>query len=145
MPLTDKQRWKSAIKRFWVKVKKTDNCWEWISGLNHYGYGQFTFNNYPIGAHRFSFYLKHNYFPDIDIDHLCRNRKCVNPEHLEAVSHKENMRRGLTNVGGVNFRKTQCKNGHKFTEDNLYRRKENLSWRICKKCTRLRQKKLRVK
>lgn len=82
------------IQRFWSKVKKTSNCWEWETGLQH-GYGAFSIGRKSILAHRFSFELVNGDISGKFLDHLCRNRKCVNPEHLEIVTIGENCRRGL--------------------------------------------------
>ncbi len=87
---------KKDIKRFWSKVDKTEECWNWNRGLTGKGYGAFsiTRENSPYLAHRFSYEISGG---DIDgkfLDHLCKNRKCVNPDHLEIVTLGENVRRG---------------------------------------------------
>ena len=78
-------------QRFWRKVKKTDTCWLWTGTLSNLGYGQFYPSGKPMLAHRYSFeHFKGPVPEDLELDHLCSTRNCVNPEHLEPVTHQEN-------------------------------------------------------
>jgi len=80
-----------ARERFFSHVNKTETCWLWIGSKNLYGYGQFTIKSKPIGPHRFSWLLAGNTIPEGHlIRHKCRNKHCVNPEHLETGTHQEN-------------------------------------------------------
>ena len=100
--------------RFWEKIEQTDGCWLWCGTktLEGYGYVSPGRRGSPLSAHRLSYELHVGPIPnDLEIDHLCRNPSCVNPDHLEAVTHAENMRRGP----GV---KTHCRSGHEYTPDN---------------------------
>jgi hypothetical protein len=87
----------SPIDRFWMKVEKTDSCWNWTAGKNQQGYGTFfPERKTTIAAHKFIYQYTYGKLPDkIELDHLCKNRSCVRLEHLEPVTHGENVRRGL--------------------------------------------------
>jgi len=106
------------IERFWPKVQKTETCWNWIASRRHGDYGQFSDGKKQVMAHRWSY--EHFVGPipkGLTIDHLCRNPKCVNPKHLEAVTIKENVLRGLA-PSAINKRKTHCIYGHEFNVKN---------------------------
>lgn len=89
---------RSLADRFWEKVEKTETCWNWTASLNGNGYGQFALETWPLvlrGAHRIAYLLVVGPIPEgLDLDHLCRNRRCVNPAHLEPVTRQVNLRRG---------------------------------------------------
>lgn len=113
-------------------------CWEWVAALRGVkGYGSFTLNGRSTQAHRASYTLLVGPIPDgAVLDHLCRNRKCVNPEHLEPVTDRENILRG-DGVAAHNAQKTSCKNGHAFTPENTLTHK---SGRGCRQCGRDRSR-----
>lgn len=133
--------------RFWSKVERADNgCWQWMGGRTTNGYGSCL--NYleqgeqrkTIHAHRLSWLIAHGSIPDgLQIDHLCRNRLCVNPGHLEPVTQRENLHRGDT-MAAHNASKTHCKSGHAFSEANT---RQTATGRICRQCNRDAQREWR--
>lgn len=119
-------------KRFWSRIERTDKCWLWL-GAKTKGYGIIRINGRNILAHRYSYELSVGSIPTgKQLDHLCRNHSCVNPSHLEIVSNKENCLRGI-NLNAQNARKTHCKRGHPFDEQNTYIRPDN-GQRQCRIC-----------
>lgn len=114
---------KDREKLFWAKVKKGNRsgCWLWTAYKTKLGYGRFFDGTRQINAHRWAYLIRVGGIPDgFVIDHLCRNPGCVNPKHLEAVTQGENVRRGES-AHAKNWRKTHCKRGHEFTEENTYK------------------------
>lgn len=80
-----------AEKRFWPKVNVTETCWHWTGAKNEKGYGLFYADDKQIRAHRYSYQRVNGPIPDgLQIDHICHNPACVNPEHLRAVTVKQN-------------------------------------------------------
>ena len=131
---------KTMEERFWPKVKKganVEDCWEWTAWVNVGGYGCFTdTDNKAVMAHRYSYELRSGPIPDgLVLDHLCRNRRCVNPAHLEPVTQRENQRRGV----GTSMNVTHCSNGHELTPENTMflnkiKNGKPIRGRRCKKC-----------
>ena len=112
------------LRRFWEKVSESENgCWEWLPPTNEHGYGIFWTGQRKQVAHRFLYETIIGKVPDgFELDHLCRNPKCVNPKHLEAVTHQENCQRGCGGIktGLMNRAKTHCPQGHAYDEQNTY-------------------------
>lgn len=108
--------------RFWPKVDRNapDGCWNWTGARQPNGYGVFGFRDKTARAHRAAWELLRGPIPEgMDLDHLCRNRACVNPAHLEPVTRSVNLRRGV-GIPGIRSRQTHCVNGHEFTPENTY-------------------------
>jgi HNH endonuclease len=140
----------SAEKRFWAKVNKDGpihpvlgtRCWLWLGKLDKSGYGTFhvtRVNNRPIRKKAHNFLISP---PDGRVpDHLCRNKACVNPDHLEHVTGRENILRG-EGLAAKNAVKISCKNGHPFDEKNTRHSLDNgKARRTCRACARARVKK----
>lgn len=114
-------------------------CWLWARAMYPHGYGCLWFNGRPAYAHRVIYEALVGVVPEgLELDHLCRVRACVNPEHLEPVTHQENVARGLKFT-----RITHCKNGHELTKDNcdFSRGRRGVLQRQCRECSLIRKRK----
>lgn len=122
----------------WV-IKNKKGCWVWqgaTEGPITHRYGSTRLNGINFKCHRLSYELWKGSIPKgLHIDHLCKNTRCINPDHLEPVTHKENMARGL------NATKTHCKRGHEYTPENTYAGIKTK--RTCRICIKLRANKRR--
>jgi hypothetical protein len=128
-----------APERFEAKFVRgaPDECWEW-QGARSRGYGWFRVGDgaQPTGAHRIAYELYVGPIPDgLYIDHLCRNRGCVNPAHMEPVPNRVNILRG-EGITAEQARQTHCKRDHEFTAENTYRIPSTGS-RVCRTCKRV--------
>lgn len=120
---------------FWDRVdKKSENpCWVWTRPKTDLGYGVYFNKAKRFLAHRYSFELKNGKIPrGLVLDHLCRNPACIRPDHLEAVTQKENVLRSQ-GTGAKFARRKRCLKGHPFTEENTFIRTDGGA-RKCRKC-----------
>ena len=112
----------TLYQRFWAKVNKTDTCWLWTACTTN-GYGRIGSGEGPgkmLLAHRAAYEMIVGPIPEgLDLDHLCRVTLCVNPNHLEPVTHRENVLRGESPVA-KRARQTECLRGHPLSGANLY-------------------------
>lgn len=120
-----------------VRVDESSGCWLWTKCISGTGYGLIKAHKpWPrmLAVHRVLYEEFVGPIPsDLEIDHLCRVRACCNPEHLEAVTHADNMRRSPNLRGRL---VTHCPSGHEYTEANTYRPPGNPNKRYCRECRR---------
>lgn len=120
--------------RFWVSVDTQGPCWEWTATRNHHGYGHAWLDGRLQMAHRIAYELLVDRIDSgLELDHLCRNPPCVNPDHLQPVTHAENMLRAPWGAVQYQASKTHCPQGHEYTPENTYIRKSKYS-RECRTC-----------
>ena len=125
-----------TIETLLSRVYREQECWIWAGCDNGQGYGSVTWNGKQWRAHRLVYELLVGPIPTETLDHLCRNRKCVNPAHLEPASNKTNVLRGQ-GVTARNSRATSCKHGHPFTSENTRITRKG---RDCRRCYLLRHR-----
>jgi hypothetical protein len=129
---------KAAIERFLSKIEISLNgCINWTAYKDKDGYGTFGYKRGSYRAHRWIYAFLNGPIPEGFVtDHLCRNRSCVNPFHLEIVTPRTNLLRGENHVA-KNAAKTACKYGHEFTPENTYILKKRTGFlRSCRTCSR---------
>lgn len=133
--------WAPHEERFHTKYEKDpeSGCWNWKKGIYARGYGRFRAYRKQHRAHRVSWEIHHGKpIPkSLVIDHLCENTRCVNPDHLEAVTQRENILRGNA-PAAANVHKTHCPYGHPYDEENTYI--TTTGKRFCRTCGRRRTK-----
>lgn len=122
-------------ERFWSKVEKTATCWLWLAARDGKGYGAAYVGGRQVRAHRFAYELLVGPIPEgLVLDHVkargCQHRHCVNPDHLEAVTNRENLMRG-EGITAIAARKTHCPQGHPYDYVDPKSRK-----RKCRTCRR---------
>lgn len=119
-------------------VKIGSGCIIWVGSKTKDGYGSASKDVHKTTAHRLSYICEYGSIPsELEIDHVCKNILCINPSHLEAVTHLENVRRCDKS------KQSHCIHGHEFTEENTYRKLSN-GTRVCRACAAFRQRRLRM-
>ncbi len=149
-PLGGTDRGETPQARFWRKVDKNGPtpahapylgpCWVWTAAKIKSGYGVFRLNGRQQKAHRVAYAWANGAIPDdLVMDHLCRNRACCRPTHLEPVTDQVNVLRGISPFG-INAAKTHCVHGHEFTPENTGTQpaKNGRTARLCRECSRIR-------
>lgn len=141
---TKKRKTKPVFDRFWQYASPEPNtgCWLWTGGHNvRHGYAVISMDRRPMHAHRVAYQIYKGSIPDgLQIDHLCRNRGCVNPDHLEAVTQAENIRRGMP----YREKPTHCPKGHAYDEQNLAIWSGRINCRKCHAENKKRRMKLKT-
>lgn len=132
-----------AKEKILKNIRLNENgCWLWVGKLNKNGYSTLSHMDQTVSGHRLSFETFRYKIPKNKvIDHICRVTACVNPEHLDAVSIKDNNRRAKN----LNREKTHCKRGHEYTNENTYVEHNNKGHtsRQCRKCNALNARRRR--
>lgn len=122
----------TAEERFWAKVQKTETCWLWLAAKDGWGYGSFEIEGRSRRVHRLSYEWAFGTIPDaLPLDHLCRVRNCVNPAHLEAVTTRVNVLRGI-GITAMNLIKDVCPMEHPYDEANTYWYRGHRSCKTCR-------------
>jgi len=135
-------RFKPVLPRLLAKIDKkmagfTSPCWLWTGATRRDGYGLIRVKSIYRRAHRVAYEELIGPIPaEMTLDHLCRNRNCVNPDHLDVVTRGENTRRGVSHQA----LKTHCPQGHEYTSDNTYVSPSRPNARYCISCMRERQR-----
>lgn len=129
----------NSIIDFMNKVHKDDNdCWIWKGYIDKDGYGTFSYRSKEMRAHRWSYmHFVGSLDNNLTIDHICNVRACVNPKHLQQIPIKDNILRG-SGPSARNAKKTHCRHGHAFADNNVVHDKKQ---RRCRECSRLSARK----
>ncbi len=134
--MDDRRRHLRDVCRFFKYVTIKDGCWGWKAYIATDGYARFTVRHKNRTAYRYAYKLLRGPIPvGLTLDHLCRNRACVNPWHLEAVTQKVNTLRSPIAISAINSRKCVCPRGHLYDKANV------ATWgdgrrRFCRACQR---------
>lgn len=121
----------SAVLRFFQKLDTSGDCWLWTGARTNTGYGQFRYYGRTVLAHRWVYETcEDDIAPDMVLDHLCKTPLCCRPDHLEQVTNRENVLRGV-GFTAANAAKTACPQGHPYSE-------RGNGARYCRTCNRAR-------
>lgn len=125
-----------VLKRLWAKIHVNESgCWV-FSALSSAGYGSIYYKRRTRATHALMWEISRGAVEaNTELDHLCRNRACCNPDHLEPVTHQENMLRSPITIVGLNSIKTHCLNGHPLAGRNLDSWALKRGSRACRECS----------
>lgn len=125
-------------ERFWRYVEKTDGCWNWTGMMNATGYGRLSIRvGFTALAHRVSLAIHEGLdlegwkYGDLVVDHICRNRRCVNPGHLREVTQRINVLENSDALAAGYVRRDMCNHGHPLDRTQTWRGR---TWRVCRTC-----------
>ncbi len=122
------------MNRFWSKVNKTDNCWNWLACKTKDGYGRIFIKDKVLLAHRVSWAIHDGQIPKgLQVLHRCDNPSCVNPAHLFLGTVSDNMRDSVAKGRNSNSKKTHCSLGHEYSKENTTVSKGERSCRTCRR------------
>lgn len=128
-------RYLPLAERLWSKVERSDGCWLFTGVKWPNGYGQIRDKNRYRVASRVAYELTYGSLPPkMQVDHLCRNRACCRPDHLEAVTNRTNVLRGV-GITATAARRTSCSRGHPYAPENV--RFDRKGKRVCLMCRRI--------
>jgi len=141
LPLPDTRLTRERLDILLGRLRVNENdCWEWTGARDPRGYGRAGFGRREHGTglvHKMIYEAIKGLVPDgLELDHLCRNPCCANPDHLEAVTHQVNVQRGRggANLLAMAIAVTHCPQGHPYDEANTYRRRNRPNSRECRTC-----------
>lgn len=114
-------RQSTEVQRFYDRTQMSQDCWQWTGHVMNAGYGSFATSKGTTLSHRWSYeHFIDEIPPKVTVDHLCRNKLCVNPDHMELVTRTENIKRaGLTGIAKREAKKTHCPKGHSYLEHGV--------------------------
>lgn len=121
------------------KVEKRNDCWLWQGQLDKDGYGTFYLRRVGRRAHRVGWYMLNGEIPEgMVVNHVCGHRNCVNPQHLDLLTPRENALKDSRSLGAINARKVHCPEGHEYD-------REYSGQRYCSICEAAKRRRLRIK
>jgi hypothetical protein len=133
----------SDKQRYFSHVAPVGDCLMWVGSTWPGGYGVFNYKGKKVLSHRFSYLINHGSIENGKVlDHICRNRLCVNTTHLRAVSRRENVTENSLSIQARNKAKTHCCRGHEFNKDNTYIKANGC--RDCRECSKIRHNRKKV-
>lgn len=140
------RRVRTALQRAWMKIEFTDTCWLWVGSLTSAGYGKIYDDTRRLSqAHRVMYEALVGPVPaGKELDHTCRVRRCVRPDHLEPVTHRENLLRGDT-LAARHAKVTHCPRNHEYTPENIIWKGTRRNCRACHNAAQVARRERKAK